>query len=465
MVAPMGRAGGASAGRFVARPPHRAGPVSDALDAPAGIGRAPRRRRVRAVAGAPKSGGIPTDLPFVTPRPALLALLLFASPSEDAPAPVADAGGIVIRSDDGGRLSVHGPALVPAPRDPEPLPPIDETAVATTLGLLGPGFRALESRRFVVLSDCAPSAMREQLERLERTHHQFGRFVRRLGLEVGPIRRKLICILFEDRAAYRAFARLRDDVRDPWIAGYYAPATDRIVFYCGSDNPSVVEARARLASMRDDVVAIADEARRARVEGRRDRAEQLELHRHACIDHLERETRRIDAFEHQVAAATTLHEAFHQLAFHTGLQSARVQYPIWISEGLATAFESDRPGEAFGPEHEYAPRREGFVTLLAEGAMIPLRDLVARASAADADDATVNAIYHQSYALVTWLARRARPGLVRYLEALRREPTGRVAPHRAVALFEEAFGDADALEARWLADERDRAGIESPAAE
>jgi len=63
---------------------------------------------------------------------------------------------------------------------------------------------------------------------------------------------------------------------------------------------------------------------------------------------------------------------------------------------------------------------------------------------------TVHTIYNQSYALASWLARE-RPGELRaYLIAMLTEPAGQPTPQRHLELFEQAFGDVDAVEEVWL---------------
>ena len=142
---------------------------------------------------------------------------------------------------------------------------------------------------------------------------------------------------------------------------------------------------------------------------------------------LQTETSRVDTFEHRVNVATTVHEAIHQLMFHTGLQTARVQYPLWISEGLATAFETDRTDVAFGPRHESTPRREVFERLLRDNRLLVLATLVTLTEIPTPDpalhrsaaDDLVQTIYHQSYALVTWLCQRRPSGMRRYIDLMR----------------------------------------------
>ncbi len=146
--------------------------------------------------------------------------------------------------------------------------------------------------------------------------------------------------------------------------------------------------------------------------------------------------------------------AIHQLAFHTRIQSAQIQNPLWISEGLATAFETDRPKASFGPDREYAMRREQFGLLLADDRMIPLRELVTYTEMPNDQDDTIAGVYHQSYALVTWMSRFRCGDLREYLERLRREPPGRPTPERHLEIFEGAFGDIDRLERVWTRYER-----------
>ncbi len=316
-------------------------------------------------------------------------------------------------------------------------------------------FQVYETKRYVVLSDADPHWARDQAELLERTYHQFVRFARRHRLVPLPLRHKLVCLLFRERADYHVFAASEDGVEDPWIAGYYAPAHDRVVFYHGDSNPSVVEARARLTSMRSDLDALRREAGEALREGSGERAEALVSHRRRYERHVQRESGRVDAFAQNVNTATSVHEAVHQLLFHTLLQSPHHPYPVWFSEGLATAFETDDTTVAFGPDHAYAPRREGFDTLLTRDELIGLRRLVGLMRVPN-DERVIHAVYHQGYALITWMDRFRREELRAYFDLMLAEPAGEMTRARAVEIFVAAFGDVDRLERAWLRHERSR---------
>ncbi len=298
----------------------------------------------------------------------------------------------------------------------------DSAAYRTTRRLLPEFFVDYETKRFVVLSDASPQWTRAQCELLERTYHQFHRYARRIGVEPRPLRHKLVCVLFEEHQDYQVFARANDGVTAEWISGYYSPKADRVVFYNIETNPAFAASASALQGSRGASGVAAT---------------------------------RIAEDYAKASIATTVHEAIHQLAFHTRIQSPHVENPLWISEGLATSFETDRTGEAFGPDRAYAPRQQQFRKLLAEDKLIPLRELVTWTQMPDHEDDTITAVYHQSYALVTWMSRFRSDELRDYLVAMSNEQGGRPTPQRHLRIFEEAFGNVDRLERVWLRYERE----------
>lgn len=288
--------------------------------------------------------------------------------------------------------------------------------------LLPERFADYESKRFIVLSDGHPRWSRRQAELLDRTYHQFHRFTRQTGLKPRPLRHKLVCVLFEQHEDYQRFARTHDGVTADWISGYYSPMNDRIVFYNIETNPAFADTLGSRTSMQGSHLA----------------------------------SNRIANDFTKAATATTVHEAIHQLAFHTRVQSPHIQNPLWISEGLATAFETDKTNKTFGPDHDYAPRRKQFVTLLNDDQLIPLRTLVGYTQMPNNDDDTITVVYHQSYALVTWLSRQRRAQLREFFTALANETPGRPSSRRHLQIFENSFGDVETLERVWMRSERNR---------
>jgi len=323
-------------------------------------------------------------------------------------------------------------------------PTRDSEPYRTARALLPDRFAEFETKRFIILSDADVLWTREQAGRLERAHFQFERFVKRMKFDAVPLRHKLVVVLFRDRSDYRRFAQAHDGVSDPRMGGYYAPAADRSAFYDVESSPDMLEARTTLDEMHNRARELDHETRRAGTDEELNAADRE--HARAYRQHVEQETERVEQFAIQATISTTIHEAIHHLFFHTGIQSPHVQHPVWLSEGLATAFETDRPNEAFGPQREYEPRRRRFLKLLEEDRLLPLRELVTIAE--------ITTIYNQSYALVTWLYRYRDKDLARFIEGINALPPGRPDESTYLRVFEAAFGDLERLERQWLRDER-----------
>ena len=335
---------------------------------------------------------------------------------------------------------------------------IDEDAVEAAEKKLAKRFRRTETSHFVILSDAEAVWTQRQSDRLERSWHQFNRFVRKMELRPLPLRHKLMCILFNDFKDYSAFARAHDAVQEAWIAGYYSPMHDRIVFYNVASSPDVIAAEEQLDEMEDELQDFRDQLHDAVKEKKNKEADLLRGVIERYRDHLACERKRLSGFENDVSTATTIHEATHQLMFHTNIQSVQIEYPFWISEGLATSFETDDPRGAFGPDVTYEPRQEGFERAVEEGYLLPLREFVTITHPTSNDGAIVAAQYNQSYALLTWLYRHHQDDLRDYLLTMARRERGRLNAAQHLEVFESAFGSIDRIERAWLRDVR-RSGI------
>jgi hypothetical protein len=87
--------------------------------------------------------------------------------------------------------------------------------------------------------------------------------------------------------------------------------------------------------------------------------------------------------------------------------------------------------------------------LLQDGALVPMRRLVSITSMDSIGAEDARRVYHQSYALVTWMSRFRREELRSYLADMRRQ-RGRLETSDHVSLFEQSFGRVDELERAWL---------------
>ncbi len=319
--------------------------------------------------------------------------------------------------------------------------PVDSVELDATSKRLPQGFHIVQSDRFVLISDADDALVAEHARWVERAFAEFERFADDCHMQPQPLRHKLMCVLFDHRNQYETFARTQDGMANPSFTGYYSPRNDRVVFTLEPEGQTMPGRPAVRTAMRSDAQA-------KPVLG-------FEAHQPALDASVDTEqTRASDPGRKPVliddTAAKCVHETIHQLMFHTGLMSPDVQYPLWICEGLSTAFETDSPEEAFGPDHNYAPRRAVFQSLLDHDELIPLRDMITITPVSRTDDRTIRAVYHQSYALVRWMCQERKAELRTYLTLMCDEPAGRLSAARHRELFASAFGNIETLESDWL---------------
>jgi hypothetical protein len=327
---------------------------------------------------------------------------------------------------------------------------VDEAIVGRNARLVGSSFRRTETPHFVILSDCAPDWTQARGRVLERTRDQFFRVAARLGAPVYPHRTKLLCILFDSRDDYTAFARAHDGMEAGWVAGYYATLSNRIVFYNDSSSPGFAAADERLEEAQAQVRQLRDRAMDAERESRPDAARQLRTRADDLERQVKKERTRLEKAAGASSTAKATHEAVHLLAFNTGLQQPDRDYPFWVSEGLATTFETESVENAFGPDRPptQPSRKDRFDDLRTRRKLIPLAELIRMTEAPSGDAERADAMYAQSQTLFATLFAHDPKALGGYLADLAEGPEAD--PARRAALFEARFGSPEQVEKRLL---------------
>ncbi|OGV44286.1 MAG: hypothetical protein A2X46_04300 [Lentisphaerae bacterium GWF2_57_35] len=142
------------------------------------------------------------------------------------------------------------------------------------------------------------------------------------------------------------------------------------------------------------------------------------------------------------------HEVAHQLAFDCGLQERGVMYPLWVSEGLATGFESPRPEQVdfLGPN---ASRLQRLQELQTRNGLTALDEFVTIVDTTSLDRSEQEDFYAQAWSFFRFLGQQHGRALKKYLKQMARLPMG----HRSKESLREemtaAFGSLDKLEAEW----------------
>jgi hypothetical protein len=150
--------------------------------------------------------------------------------------------------------------------------------------------------------------------------------------------------------------------------------------------------------------------------------------------------------------ATIVHEAVHQLAYNSGLQTRLADNPLWLSEGLAMYFEAPDLSSPQGWKLENVSRYN-FINFLA---YLPRRpgDSILRLIRDDErfkDPASVAVAYHESWALTFFLMKSRRKPLTDYMKDVASlEPLGEPNPRQRLEMFERHFGDLSKLDREFL---------------
>lgn len=310
---------------------------------------------------------------------------------------------------------------------------------------LVPTMQPTETDHFVLLSDAPKENTQSIAGLLESTYRSFQQNCLRLGVRPEPLKHKLVAVMFREKGDYSVFARTNDGMDQAWAAGYYNPGADRLVLFDGLSDEKVQKALGQL------------QAQNLRVQREAAAAGVQPLDAGGQVARAQRE---IDAQRRRIAATasagflgTVSHEAAHQLFFHCDVQRRGMPYPLWLAEGIATAFEAENASDRdLGFQSENPGRQQTFREAMREDRLVPLQALVmADGMPTDGEDDAIRDFYAQSWAFTTWLARNRTREFALYLEALR---SGAFAlPTKRVETFESIFGPIDAVERCWLREE------------
>ncbi|MBX3364297.1 MAG: DUF1570 domain-containing protein [Phycisphaeraceae bacterium] len=313
---------------------------------------------------------------------------------------------------------------------------VDEAQLSQALAELPRGYRRIESRHFVVLSDADPAWVRSRIAMMEKTRHEYFRAVRKIDPGVVPHQHKLLCVLMEHYEDFLEFSRRQDGVVSAWVAGYYSVPQNRVVFYNDANGPAFGSALRSLAGRESE---LRPAVRHAGGGGPRAIGASAPADQGAQVRRVREE---IEADARNFAVAKTVHETVHLLAFNTGLQRRDRAYPLWLSEGLASSFETHETTGLFGPERPSPIRQASFERLRDEGRLMPWARLVTLLEVPEGEPDSVEQIYAQAHTLLTLLYRTERQALGAYFQELSARNLS-TAEH--LAAFERHFGPVSRL--------------------
>jgi hypothetical protein len=309
------------------------------------------------------------------------------------PLVTAQDGGQMVLTDEGKLLVVQPETVLAREAVDSPFVPIDEEEMGRRLlAELPTGFAIHRTKNYVIAHNTIPNYVRWVGTLFDSLHRGFHQYFKKQSWPLEKPDFPLVAIVFADRASFETYAREELGQASQTVIGYYNLETNRMITFYVPDAERNV--------------------------------------------------------------ATLVHEATHQLAYNTGLQTRFADNPMWVSEGLAVFFESPNFNNPSGWQgagrvnrvnllrfHDYVPRRgpTSLATLLSEDDRF--RD---PATAADA--------YSEAWAFTYFLMRTQKKEYIDFLKELSRgKPLAQKNRLERIEQFEKALGvDLPTLDRKFM---------------
>lgn len=326
----------------------------------------------------------------------------------------AEDGGVLLLARDGELWAITAEDLVSKRSDEQEFSPLTREEMSQQLLEQHAGFKLHATNHYLICYNTSPDYAKWVGSLYERLYDGFYNFWTKRGLKLRDPELPLVAVVFDTRDSYSVFAReeLGDAVEG--IIGYYSLRSNQVTMYdlTGLEGLGLKGAK----SERIKTLLSRPQAERN--------------------------------------VATIVHEATHQLAFNSGMQTRYADIPFWVSEGLAVYFETpDLDSKAgwkkIGAVNQY--NRLQFARYLRERPPNSLESLLTD-DQRFRDPKTAPNAYAEAWAFNYYLLKRRSDDYSKYLQSLTKlEALVALEPQQRVAVFKAAFGDdLKRLEADWL---------------
>lgn len=319
-------------------------------------------------------------------------------------------GGVLVEHDDGRYEIVQPDRLAGGPprRAPAGEPDTPQALGRRILAELPAGFDLLITKHYVVCFDTSRDYAKWCAALFERLHDAFGTYWTRAGLAVHDPPRPLVVVIFADRHGYEAHATATLGAAAGRVVGYYDMLSNRVTTYDLTGSELLANGRPRAAGAAGLTILSSPAA--------------------------------------TGLVSTLVHEATHQLAFNGGLHRRLAPVPLWVSEGLATYFETPDLRNARGWKGIGEVNRARLDHFLKTGRPGVIEAIVRDDEPFRQADTALDA-YAAAWALSHHLLQTRKPEFVAYLRSLAaKQPLAEDSPEARLREFQEAFGDPTAIE-------------------
>jgi hypothetical protein len=216
----------------------------------------------------------------------------------------AEDGGLLLLARDGKLWSIEPNELESRRQDAEVFHPFSREELARqVVSELPAGFEIHSTHHYLICHNTSREYAAWCGSLFERLYKGFANYWTRKGIKLRDPEFPLVAIVFNTPESYAEYSRSELGDLANGIIGYYSLRTNRITMHDLTGVASLRNGGDRRASA-------------------------------AQINHL------LDRPEAEQLVATIIHEATHQIAFNSGLQTRFADIPLWLSEGLAVYFET-----------------------------------------------------------------------------------------------------------------------------
>lgn len=326
-------------------------------------------------------------------------------------------GGVLLQSPDNVLWIIPSEEIVRRSSDNAPFKLLsDEEMAKQLLRELPAGFKIHETANYLICYNTSEAYAEWCGGLYERLNRGFYGYWKNRGMTLNRPEQRLVALVFDGRESFQKYSQPELGDAAAAMMGYYNMRTNRVTMY--------------------DLTGV-DELRSLQRGG-------------SSAAHINRILSRPEA---ERTVATIVHEATHQLAYNSGLQTRYADNPFWVSEGIAMFFEtpdlrSSRGWRGIGEVHRlHLPQ---FQRSLRNRSDDPLMTLLT-------DDArfrnprTSPVAYADAWALNYYLLRVRSRDYVAYLkEIAAQKPLTELTSAERVAHFQKIFGDdLEAFSKQW----------------
>lgn len=315
-------------------------------------------------------------------------------------------GGVMFLSQDGRLWLVQPDEIQARSTDERPFVSLTQEEVSEQLLATMPrGFRIHKTANYVICYNTS-EAFAEWIGSLyERLHRGFYTYWENQDIELHEPRLPLVVLVFADKASYTAHARQDLGAEPGTIIGYFHMLSNAVVMF---DLTGTQSGRGQEYRNSGEVNRVLSQPGAASM------------------------------------VATIVHEATHQLACNSGLQTRFSDTPFWVSEGLAIYFESPDLKSRRGWRGIGNVNRVRLVQMknyLRQRPADSLRTLI-QDDARFRDSSQVLDAYAEAWALNFYLLTRHKEDYLKYLKMqIAKKPLVDGDPEQRLAEFQECFGE------------------------